>query len=37
MIEKIAREFVSTDYASGRHDRRVKKIAAIEDEEARGR
>lgn len=30
MIEKIAREFIATSYAGGRHDRRVKKIAAIE-------
>ncbi len=34
MIEKIAREFIDTAFASGRHDRRVKKIAAIEAEEA---
>ena len=33
MIEKIAREFIDTKFASGRHDRRVKKIAAIEVEE----
>lgn len=30
MIEKIAREFIAANYAGGRHDRRVKKIAAIE-------
>lgn len=35
MIEKIAREFIDTAFASGRHDRRVKKIAAIEAEESR--
>ena len=33
MIEKIAREFVTTSFTSGRHDRRVKKISAIESEE----
>lgn len=35
MIEKIAREFIDTAFASGRHDRRVKKIAAIEADESR--
>lgn len=35
MIEKIAREFIDTAFASGRHDRRVKKIATIELEETR--
>ena len=30
MIEKIAKEFITTSYAGGRHDRRVKKIVAIE-------
>lgn len=33
MIEKIAREFITTDFSGGRHDRRVKKIEIIEDEE----
>lgn len=37
MIERIAREFVDTAFASGRHDRRVKKIAAIESDEAKPR
>lgn len=34
MIEKIAREFIDSRFASGRHDRRVKKIATIEHEES---
>ena len=35
MIEKIAKEFINTTFAPGRHDRRVKKIATIEDEETK--
>ena len=36
MIEKIAKEFIATSFAGGRHDRRVKKIAMIERGELLG-
>ena len=33
MIDKIAREFINSNFAGGRHDRRVQKIADIETQE----
>jgi ribose 5-phosphate isomerase B len=37
MMEKIAKEFIDSHFAPGRHDRRVKKIAVLEEEESSAR